>query len=154
MTPAVHEATTCRTCDEWRMRPGSLLHQHQIVPHEVEAGVNPKDLLGVKKPPLRLIPAAALLFCSKVMALGAKKYGAYNWRSRKVKRTVYLEAAMRHVLSVLDGEDCDPESGQPHEAHAMACMAILLDAKATGNLVDDRPIAGAAARLIVELTEK
>jgi hypothetical protein len=61
---------------------------------------------------------------------------------------------MRHILSDLDGEEIDPESGQPHAAHAASCMLILMDAKATGNLVDDRPKPGATARLIAELTEK
>jgi hypothetical protein len=42
----------------------------------------------------------------------------------------------------------------PHEAHAMACMAILVDAATLGKLVDDRPPVGAAANLIAELTEK
>lgn len=107
----------------------------------------------MQKPPLRLVPAAALIFMSKVMALGAKKYGPYNWRENKVRYTIYLEAAMRHILSALDGEEIDPESGQPHVAHVASCMAILLDAKATGNLVDDRPIPGAAAYLIKLLTE-
>lgn len=117
-----------------------------------DEGVNPKDLLGLKKPPLRLVPAAAIIYMSRVMALGAEKYGPYNWRTKKIRRTVYLEAAMRHMIQALDGEDLDPESGMPHEAHAAACMGILLDALATGNLVDDRPTPGAAAELIRELT--
>lgn len=114
---------------------------------------NPKDLIGLKKPPLRFVPAAALLYVSRVMALGAAKYGPYNWRTKAVRRTVYLEAAMRHLLQALDGEDVDPESGMPHEAHAAACMAILLDAKAHGNLIDDRFTPGPAAQVIAELTE-
>jgi len=115
---------------------------------------NPKDALGLKKPPLRLVPAAGLLHVAKVMGLGAAKYGPYNWRGKPVRLTVYIEAAMRHLLSALDGETDDRESGQPHAAHAAACMMIVLDAAATGNLVDDRPPPGAAARLIVEMTEK
>ena len=116
-------------------------------------GVNPKDLLGLKKPPLRLVPAAGIIYVSRVMGLGAAKYGPYNWRGNAIRYTVYVEAAMRHLLAALDGEEVDPESGQPHAAHAAACMMILLDAKATGNLVDDRPTPGAAARLLAELTE-
>lgn len=119
-----------------------------------ESGENPKDRLGALKPPLTLVPPAAIIVGSKVMGLGAKKYGPYNWRQKKVRYTVYLEAAMRHILSALDGEELDPESGQPHVGHAFACMAILLDAKATGNLVDDRPTPGVAGKLIAELTEK
>ncbi len=114
---------------------------------------NPKDLIGLTKPPLRLVPPALMIYVSKVMALGAEKYGPYNWREKKVRHSIYLEAAMRHILAVLDGEDSDPESGLPHEAHAAACMTILLDAMATGNLINDRPTPGAAAKLIKEFTE-
>jgi hypothetical protein len=114
---------------------------------------NPKDILGLKKVSLRLVPAALQIFVAKVMALGAKKYGPYNWRDKKVRHTVYLEAAQRHILQVLDGEDNDEESGMPHEAHAAACMGIILDARANGCLIDDRPIKGSAARLLKELTD-
>lgn len=115
---------------------------------------NPKDKLGAAKPPLELVPASANIYESMVMRLGAAKYGPYNWRTKKVKRTVYLAAALRHILSALDGEDADPESGMPHEAHARACMGIILDAMATGNMIDDRPPKGAASRLIAEFTKK
>jgi len=33
-------------------------------------------------------------------------------------------------------------------------MGILLDAEATGNLIDDRPTPGPAGKLIEQLTEK
>lgn len=116
-------------------------------------GVNPKDLLGRKKPPLALVPPALLILVSTVMKLGAKKYGSFNWRQKAVLRTIYLEAAMRHILSALDGEDADLETGVPHEASAAACMGIVLDAMVTGNLVDDRPTVGAAGDLIAILTD-
>lgn len=95
-----------------------------------------------------------MIYVSKVMELGAKKYGPYNWRGNAVLATVYVEAAMRHLLAYLDGEALDPESGQPHTAHVAACMGILLDAEATGNLDDDRPTPGAAGRLIMEMSVK
>lgn len=116
-------------------------------------GTNPKDLYGMKKPPLRLIPPVAMLYLSRAMALGAKKYGEWNWRKDKVRTTVYIEAAMRHLSALSDGEDFDRESGLPHEAHAMACMAILLDARAVNMEVDDRNKGGAVGDLIVKLTE-
>ena len=115
---------------------------------------NPKDLVGETKPQLHLVPPAALIYMAKVMELGAKKYGPYNWRSNKVRHTVYLSAALRHLLTALDGESIDPESGSLHVAHAAACMAIIMDAKATGNLIDDLPIPGKAAELIKQLTVK
>lgn len=114
---------------------------------------NPKDRYGDAKPPLHLVPAPLAIFVSKVMQLGAKKYGAFNWRKKKVKASVYVGAAQRHLAAYFDGEDVDPESGQPHPAHVAACMGILLDAKATGNLIDDRPTVGAAAALLADLTE-
>lgn len=116
--------------------------------------LNPKDILGLKKPPLRLIPPTALIYLSRVMGFGASRYGPYNWRKKKVRYSVYIEAAWRHLLQALDGEEIDPESNMPHMAHVMACAGIVLDAKATGNLVDDRPVPGNTAELIRQMTEK
>ncbi len=109
---------------------------------------NPKDRIGVTKAPIRLWPPLATVVGSMVMALGAKKYGPYNWREKKVQYSVYLEAAQRHIFAAFDGEDLDPESGLPHIAHAMACMAILLDADSTGKMIDDRPVPGASAAVM------
>lgn len=115
---------------------------------------NPKDLLGIKKPQLHLVPRSAIIRIAQAMADGARKYGPYNWREKAVRATVYQSAADRHLAAWLDGEDCATDSGFHHLAHAAACLAILIDAIETGNLVDDRPTPGAAARLIAELTEQ
>ncbi len=114
---------------------------------------NPKDQIGSRKPPIHLIPPAAEIAESVVMALGAEKYGAANWRSTKVRASVYVAAARRHLLQWFDGEDDDPESGVSHLAHARASLGILLDAIATGNVIDDRPPPGAAAELIERFTK-
>lgn len=121
-------------------------------PSPREDETNPKDALASLKPDLALVPPVTWVYLAKVMELGAAKYGAYNWRSKKVRRLVYLAAALRHILTDLDGEEVDPESGQPHLAHAMACMAIVLDARSLGKLVDDRPSKGSCAQLIREVT--
>lgn len=115
---------------------------------------NPKSKYGIKKPSMHLVPSTALLYLAKVMALGAAKYNAYNWRDDPVSATIYVSAAMRHIFQWLDGEDLDPESGAPHLAHAMACFAIVLDAKVNGTLIDDRPTTGKVTGLINELTVK
>lgn len=115
---------------------------------------NPKDRVGANKPPLHLIPATAEITESMVMALGAKKYGPYNWRETKVRASVYVAAARRHLAQWFDGQEDDPESGVSHLAHARACLGILLDAMATNQLVDDRPPAGAATQLIQHFTVK
>lgn len=116
-------------------------------------GENPKDRIGRTKPPLHLIPPAAEIAEAVVMGLGATKYGPYNWRSANVQATVYVAAAKRHLAQWLDGQDDDPESGVSHLAHARACLGILLDALATGHLVDDRPPPGAASALIHQFSQ-
>ena len=143
--------------EQWKKVDGlAATSEERIRKHleQTEDQTNPKDRLGSLKPELHLVPPALSLHTAKVMSLGAKKYGPYNWRDKKVRLTIYLSAALRHILQKLDGEDLDPESGQPHEAHAAACMGIILDARACDCLIDDRPKAGAAARLIGEMTEK
>lgn len=113
---------------------------------------NPKDAVGDTKPPLHLVPPVALLHMAKVFELGANKYGSYNWRSNDVRLTVYISAAMRHLALLLDGETVDRESGQPHAAHVADCMAIILDATAGGNLIDDRPTPGATATVMAAMS--
>ena len=152
-------ATAEKSVFDWRcakrlvLNPGGQFVQvaNDLAP---EKPTNPKDIAGSKKPPLRLLPTVALLYLSRVMALGAKKYGEWNWRASKVRATIYDEAALRHIFALLDGQDTDEESGLPHEAHIMACMAIKLDAQACGQLIDDRNKSGNVPNLIKQLTEK
>lgn len=117
-------------------------------------GVNPKDLIGVTKPPLSLVPPCFHVYVSMAMKDGARKYGPYNWRKEKVQSMIYLDAAMRHVQSFVDGETNAKDSGQHHLAHAAACMAILLDAFLNDCVIDNRPVPGKTAGLIEQLTEK
>ncbi len=69
---------------------------------------------------------------------GARKYGPLNWRDAAIPLTVYIDAAIRHLLALKEGEDCSSDSGLRHAAHVMAGMSIVLDAAACGKLVDDR----------------
>lgn len=113
---------------------------------------NPKERFGRLKPALRFVPSALNLVVSRVMELGAKKYGPFNWRTTPVSLLTYLDAIERHLMEVRDGLDVDPESGVTPVAHIGACVAIILDAKAHGTLIDDRFARGPASKLIVELT--
>lgn len=115
---------------------------------------NPKDKIGAKKPRLSLVPPSGLVYAALAMANGADKYGPYNWREKKVQAMIYLEAAQRHILSWQDGEECAQDSGVPHLGHAIACLLILIDAKETGQLIDNRPKPGAMAALIERFTKK
>jgi hypothetical protein len=49
------------------------------------------------------------------------------------------------LFAWFDGEEVASDSGVHHLGHAMACLAILLDAQETGNLVDDRPTSNQGA---------
>lgn len=115
---------------------------------------NPKRIHGISKPSPQYIPPIAIIEEAAVMALGAEKYGAFNWQDNPVDATTYYSAAMRHLMSWFAGEDNDRESGASHLAHVRACMGILIDAAATGQLVDDRPKCGSVADGIDRLTVK
>lgn len=112
---------------------------------------NPKDRLGVKKAALRLVPQALRILAVPAMQLGAEKYGPMNWRTKAVKMSVYLEAAQRHLAAFEDGEDNDAESGASHLSHAAACLGIIADAQALGQLEDDRMTPGPAASMMAAL---
>lgn len=114
-------------------------------------GTNPKDLLGIKKVNLHLAPPSAVVYLADAMEDGAKKYGPYNWRKNKVTLSIYLDACERHLKQYFDGQDNAEDSGKSHLAHAIACLGIIIDAKETGNLVDDRPIPGNVSNLIERL---
>ncbi len=115
---------------------------------------NPKDRIGATKPPLHLIPAAAEITESLVMAHGAKIYGNFNWRHTKIKASIYIAAARRHLCQWFDGQDEDLETGVSHLAHARACLGILLDAMSLDQMIDDRPGTGAATELIEQFTAR
>ncbi len=112
---------------------------------------NPKTQFGVKKLPLHLVPPAATAFLAMAFADGAKKYGPYNWREKTISASVYYSAALRHLTAWWDGEENAPDSGYPHLAHALACLAMIVDVttledKAKFN--DDRPLPGGIPKLI------
>jgi Domain of unknown function (DUF5664) len=100
---------------------------------------NPKDSLGANKSPLGLWPLTALAEGSTALANGMLKYGRVNWRSAGVRSSIYVDAMLRHILVWNEGEERD-EDGVHNLAAVLACAAILIDAKANGQLVDDRPM--------------
>lgn len=115
---------------------------------------NPKTRFGMTKPSLSKNPPSAELYMALAMMDGAKKYSAFNWRGNQVTASIYVDACKRHLNAWFDGEELAPDSCVPHLAHAIACLAILIDAVETGNLKDDRPPAGSFARLVEKWTTK
>lgn len=114
---------------------------------------NPKDLIGSNKLPLHLWPETATAMGCLALLDGNLKYGRTNWRAAGVKTTIYIDALRRHINAYFDeGEDLDPDSGLPHLSHALACLAIIVDAGAAGKLTDDRLLKGGYRKLVEEIT--
>ena len=113
---------------------------------------NPKDAIGSNKMPVHLWPETATLLGSLALLDGALKYGRSNFRAIGVRSSIYYDAARRHLTAWFEGEDLDPDSGVPHLGHALACLAILVDAEAAGKLNDDRMAPGGYRKLIDALT--
>lgn len=115
---------------------------------------NPKQQYGDLKLPVHRVPPIALAYLAMGCGEGARKYGPFNWREIDIEAMTYIGAALRHIMAWIDGEDIDPESGNPHIAHAMASLAILADAYERGNLIDDRPAEGPVGSLIRKEAER
>ena len=115
-------------------------------------GENPKDAIASKKVNVALVPPSSIIHEAMAMENGALKYGPYNWRDKKVRATVYVAAAMRHLMEYLDGANVSDDTDPPvhHLAHAKACCGILLDAMESECLVDDRPTSSNAATRLVK----
>lgn len=115
---------------------------------------NPKDLFGAKKVSISKLPAVAVAHAAHAMMDGAQKYGAYNWRDKAVIASIYVDAAHRHIDNYFEGQRRAKDSEVHHLGHAIACLAIILDAEETGNLIDDRPEGdGVADRVFDEIAE-
>jgi len=99
---------------------------------------NPKDFVGSDKLPVHLFPTTAKYYGCLGLLEGMLKYGRSNWRVAGVRASIYYDALNRHMDKWVEGENIDNESGLPHLAHAIACIAILIDATEKGNMNDDR----------------
>ena len=87
---------------------------------------------------------------------GGDKYGPFNWQDKPIQASIYYDAMMRHLMAWYTGEDVDPgsKSGGLHLAAVRAGAGILIDAFATGSIIDDRPKkAASAAAAIARLSQ-
>lgn len=78
-----------------------------------------------------LMPFDALEPVVRVLELGAKKYARDNWLHVENSTHRYTKALMRHVVAYVMGEENDPETGEPHLAHAGCCLLFLLSKRRT-----------------------
>ena len=120
--------------------PAAAVAAAPDVPATAYPDGNPKSLQGAKKYSLRYLPLPAAVEVNRALEDGAKKYGAANWRKTGVAASVYVDAALRHLAQWYDGGQKNAvDSGVHNLGHAMACLAILIDAESCGKLIDDRP---------------
>jgi len=113
---------------------------------------NPKAAVADGKLPLHLWPTTATALGCLAFLDGALKYGRSNWRVAGVRASTYVDAAKRHLDKWFEGEENDIDSELPHLAHALACVAILVDAGAVDKLNDDRMVNGVESEYIDSLS--
>lgn len=113
---------------------------------------NPKDIIGSDKAPLSLVPGTTMTYLAIGHLEGDLKYGRKNWREAGVRFSIYLDACLRHLQKLNDGEWEDPVTKVPHLANALTCLSIIVDAHHAGKLTDDRPIAVPTGKVIDDMS--
>lgn len=119
---------------------------------EIEkAGVNPKQSQGLAKMPLHYWSPLASAYGALGLTNGLK-YGLNNYKATPVIMSIYLSATLRHLYALMEGQENDAD-GCPHIAAILANMAIILESRAVGQMVDDRNMQGGYLKEIDKLTE-
>ena len=78
------------------------------------------------KLPITLVPMEIIRCCAAIRKYGVEKYHTPNsWVIAEKQR--YVDAMMRHLLSYLEGDLVDEESGLPHLWHAACNMAFICE---------------------------
>ncbi|MER9833415.1 DUF5664 domain-containing protein [Mesorhizobium sp. M0145] len=105
---------------------------------------NPKDNIGIRK--WRQFAAVPLTVIAEIgvgMLEGhLKGYRRHNFRVAGVRASVYVDAAIGHIMQWWEGEDLDPDTGLSHITKAMCSLVVLRDAMIQAMLNDDRPPKG------------
>lgn len=96
----------------------------------VVSSVGNKDDAG--KPRYSLVPADAMAQFVDVLTFGAKKYGDHNWQQVPNLQDRYYDALQRHLTAYRAGDELDDESGLHHLAHAMCCVAFMMQDNIAG----------------------
>lgn len=78
-----------------------------------------------------LIPWSSLEDVVRVLEYGSNKYGRDNWKLVEVER--YRKAIIRHIISYINGEEKDPETGLNHLAHVVCNALFILELEKKNN---------------------
>jgi hypothetical protein len=84
-----------------------------------------------------LMPPFALTEFADVLTYGAKKYNPENWKWVPDAKRRYFDAAMRHMWAWKCAVKNDPETGLHHMAHAMCCLAFIIDIEMDPSIIND-----------------
>lgn len=76
------------------------------------------------KTPLNLLDPSALEGLGAVLAFGAEKYSANNWK-KGLSYSRIIASMLRHIFAIMKGEYIDPESNLPHIDHVGANWMFL-----------------------------
>lgn len=85
-----------------------------------------------------MIPFDILEGLVKIYMMGRDKYTKNNWK-KGIATTRLFNAAMRHMIASFNGEDLDPESGLPHNTHAIWNLIAMEWMRKNKPEMDDRP---------------
>lgn len=111
----------CCVCNELHAPPVCGLYDEKISgEHDPDRALHYSD----GKSGVDQIPPDVLLEVGDVYTYGEKKYFRDNWKKGNDWHQFY-GSALRHIFKFWDGEDIDPESGQPHLAHAIWNLITL-----------------------------
>lgn len=90
-----------------------------------------------KKAPVHFLHRSFIEGTALAQGFGAKKYGDWNF-TKGIAYTRLINAAMRHIIAFMWGEDNDPESGLSHIDHAAANLNMLKFMISEKSDMDDR----------------
>lgn len=105
---------------------------------EKPVDTNPKKQFGDKSVPLHMWSGLASAYGALALYNGSLKYGSANFTNTPVEASIYIAAAFRHLNAWIAGEEFDPADGVPNLGGVLANIAILLEARAAGTLIDNR----------------
>jgi len=77
-----------------------------------------------EKPRTDLLGPTTMLEVAEMLAFGAEKYGATNWKNCKEPER-FTGAALRHIFQYMQGNKLDEESGKSHLSHASVSLMFV-----------------------------
>jgi hypothetical protein len=104
------------TADSWGARALALDKAIGVAVGETRITSETGGQKGAKSAKLGAIDPLALKELAEVAGMGEEKYARFNF-AKGYPWSLSIDAAFRHLLAFLDGEDNDSESGLSHAAH-------------------------------------